>query len=105
MKNKTLEPDEDGMLPEYDFTGKNVVRGKHYLTRQQGYTIRIHNEDGTVTEKHIGPTVTLDPDVAIFFPNSESVNKVLRSLIALIPKLQMGEQKAKYNPRGSSTSL
>jgi len=100
MKNKTLEPDEDGMLPEYDFTGKNVVRGKHYLARRQGYTIRIHNEDGSVTERHVGPTVTLDPDVSAFFPDAESVNKALRiliSLISLIPSRQMGEEKAAYN--------
>lgn len=99
MKNKTLEPDEDGMLPEYDFTGKNVVRGKHYLARQKGYTIRIHNEDGSVTEKFIGPTVTLDPDVSFFFPDSESVNRALRMLISLIPVKQLGEEKAKYTAR------
>ena len=96
MKNKDLEPDEDGMLPEYDFTGKNVVRGKHYRARQQGYTIRIHNEDGSVTERHVGPTVTLDSDVSAFFPDAESVNKALRMLISLIPIKQMGEKKAKY---------
>lgn len=96
MKNKTLEPDEDGMLPEYDFTGKNVVRGKHYRDRQQGYTIRIHNEDGSVTIKQVGSTITLDPDVSTYFPDAESVNKALRALIALVPNKQVGEKKAQY---------
>ena len=99
MKNKTPESDEDEMLPEYDFTGKNVVRGKHYRAMQKGYTVRIHNEDGTTTVRHFGPTVTLDMDVSAYFPDSESVNKALRSLIALIPNNRLGEKKAKYTTR------
>ena len=97
MKNKTLKPDEDGLLPEYDFTGENVVRGKHYRAMQKGYTVHIHNEDGTITEQRFGPTITLDADVSVYFPDEESVNKALRSLIELIPNKQMGESKAKYN--------
>ncbi len=27
---RLVEDDDDGMLPEYDFTGKNGVRGKYY---------------------------------------------------------------------------
>ncbi|MFZ5821308.1 MAG: hypothetical protein ACOYYJ_15540 [Chloroflexota bacterium] len=99
MKNKKLEPDEDGMLPEYDFSGKNVTRGNHHLARKKGYTIRIHNEDGATTVQHFGPTVQLDPDVSDFFPDAESVNKALRGLIALIPKKQAAENKAKYTPQ------
>lgn len=87
---------DDGMLSEYDFTGKKGVRGKYYLGRQKGYTVHIHNEDGTVTIQHIGPTITLEPDVAVYFPDSESVNKALRTLIALVPNKQVGEKKAKY---------
>ncbi len=102
MKNKALEPDEDGMLPEYDFSGKDVVRGKHAKAMREGYTITIHNEDGTTTFQRFGPTVTLDPDVAVYFPNSESVNNALRTLIALVPVRQMGEKKAKYIVRKKS---
>ncbi len=94
--NKIPQDYDDGMLPEYDFTGKKDVRGKYYRARQQGYTVRIHNEDGTVTEQQFSPTITLDPEVGIYFPDSESVNKALRSLIALIPNQQIGEKKAKY---------
>ncbi len=96
MKNKNLEPDEDGMLPEYDFSGKNVKRGKHAEAMRRGYTVTIHNEDGTTTVQRFGPTVQLDPDVSAFFPDAESVNRALRGLIALIPNKQAAEKKAEY---------
>lgn len=99
MANDIPEDYDDGMLPEYDFTGKKGVRGKYYRSMREGYTVRIHNEDGTVTEQRFGPlenTVTLEPDVAAYFPDSESVNKALRTLIALVPNKQMGEKKATY---------
>ena len=86
----------DGMLPEYDFTGQKPVRGKYYLGRQKGYTVRVRNEDGTVTVRHYGPTITLDVDVAAYFPDSESVNKALRTLISIVPNKQISEKKAKY---------
>lgn len=91
------------MLPEYDFTGKNVVRGKHYRAMQKGYTVRIYNEDGATTVQQFGPTVTLDTDVSAYFPHSESVNKALRSLIALIPNKHLGEKKGKYAVRKKSS--
>ena len=94
------EPNDDGMLPEYNFTGKNVVRGKHYRLRQQGYTVWVNNEDGTVTVTYHPPAklaVELDSDVSAFFPDSESVNKALRGLIALIQ--QVSEPRAKYATR------
>lgn len=75
------------MRREYDFTGG--VRGKHYKALQKGYTIKIHKSDGTTAVKHVKPangTVVLAPDVLEYFPDSEAVNKALRSLIALIPK-------------------
>jgi hypothetical protein len=95
--------EDDDMLPEYDFTGKKGVRGKYYLDRRQGYTIRVHNEDGTITETRYGPEVRLDADVYAFFPDAESVNRALRALIALIPNKQVGEKKAKYAVRKKST--
>ncbi len=99
INNITSKDYDDGMLPEYDFTGKKGVRGKYYLGRQKGYTVRIHNEDGTITVQHFGPTITLEPDVAKYFPDSESVNNALRTLIALVPNKQIGEKKAKYEAR------
>jgi hypothetical protein len=37
----------------------------------------------------------LDPDVQQYFPDSEAVNKALRSLIALIPQKQSKVKKRK----------
>ena len=74
------------MRPEYDFRGG--VRGKHARALRQGYTIRIKHSDGSVEERHCtmeDGAVLLDPDVLQYFPDSESVNKALRSLIALLP--------------------
>jgi hypothetical protein len=78
---------DNDMRAEYDFTGG--VRGKYYKAMQAGYTITIHNADGTTVIKEVMPnegTVFLEPDVREYFPDSESVNKVLRCLISLLPK-------------------
>ena len=51
------------------------------------YKVTIHYEDGTSESRIVKPDViTLDPDVRAYFPDSESVNRTLRSLIALIPE-------------------
>ena len=56
------KPSEDEeMLEEYDFT--QGMRGKYAKRYHQGSNV-----------------VVLDPDVAERFPNSESVNRALRSL-------------------------
>lgn len=75
------------MRAEYDFSGG--VRGKHYHIMQAGYTITVHKADGTKVIKEVKPkegAVILEPDVREYFPDSESVNAALRSLIDLIPK-------------------
>jgi hypothetical protein len=83
---------EEDMLPEYDLRGRPHVRGKYYELMQQGHSVAILNEDGTETVTHYPPPpprpplVVLEPDVEEYFPDSESVNRALRSLIALIPK-------------------
>ena len=77
---------DDDMRAEYDFTGG--VRGKHYRAMQAGYTITIHKADGTTLVKEVKPAegaVVLEPDVREYFPDSDSVNATLRSLIRLIP--------------------
>jgi hypothetical protein len=56
---------------------------------QAGYTITIRQSDGTTVVKDVEPrtdTVVLAPDVREYFPDSESVNTALRSLIKLIPE-------------------
>jgi len=58
------EPEDDDLLPEYDFSG--AVRGKYYGRYQQGTNV-----------------ILLDPDVAEAFKDSESVNRALRLLLDL----------------------
>ena len=57
---KTIKQDE--LRPEYAFENLRIVE------RGPGRSNR-------------GKTVTLDPDVAVVFPNSEAVNKALRRII------------------------
>jgi hypothetical protein len=59
-----VEPDED-MLPEYDFSEAEV--GKYAERYARAFR-----------------TVGLDADVAEVFPNSESVNEVLRAVAGAI---------------------
>ena len=83
---KTTQTDGDTMRAEYDFTGG--IRGKHYRDMQAGCTITIHQPDGTTVVKEVKPeegAVVLAPDVREYFPDSESVNTALRSIIKLIP--------------------
>lgn len=102
MKKATNPSQSDNMLPEYDFTSKKGVRGKYAKAMQKGYSVRVLHEDGTVTVQHFVPkenAVLLDPDVKVYFPDSESVNRALRSLINLIPEKkarQTAEGRARY---------
>lgn len=77
------------MLPEYDFSGKEGVRGKYHQAYRQGHRVNITQEDGTVTTQYFtleDGVVLLAPDVRKYFPDSESVNQALRGLIKLIPQ-------------------
>ena len=83
---KTQTSEKDTMRKEYSFKGG--ARGKHHRALQNGYTMTIHNTDGTTTVQEIKPpkgAVILAPDVYKYFPDSESVNTILRSLIRLVP--------------------
>jgi hypothetical protein len=76
------------MLAEYDFSGKEGVRGKYYRAYQQGHTVKIHEKDGSINIQYFTleeGAVLLDPDVRAYFPDSESVNRALRGLIRLAP--------------------
>jgi hypothetical protein len=80
---------KDDMLPEYNLRGKKGIRGKYYRAYRQGHTVRIYEADGTVRVQHFTlaeGAVMLEPDVRVYFPNSEVVNETLRSLIALVPE-------------------
>lgn len=89
MDSNLTEPvlEDDDMHPEYDFS--SGVRGKYARAYREGYTITIHQEDGTTVTQHFKPdadAIILEPDVQEYFPDSEAVNRALRSLIALIPQ-------------------
>jgi hypothetical protein len=106
MKPKPIEPLDEDMLPEYDFTGQKGVRGKHAKAMREGYTVTIHQQDGTTLVQNFTlqeNAVVLDADVRGYFPDSESVNRALRALIALIPEKRpvVGEEQAKYEGKGS----
>jgi len=103
MKKEINNPQDYDMLPEYNFDGKKGVRGKYAKAIRKGYSVRILNEDGTVTVQHFIPkesAIILDPDVEMYFPDSESVNRALRSLINLIPEKKvkhMAEKRPGYS--------
>lgn len=64
MKRMSNDPD---MLEEYDFS--QGVRGKYAQRYAEGNNV-----------------VVLEPDVAEFFPDHDSVNEALRSLIPIIKR-------------------
>ncbi|MEW6347978.1 MAG: hypothetical protein AB1646_02870 [Thermodesulfobacteriota bacterium] len=81
---ETNRRDEHEMRAEYDFAG--CARGRHYRAMQAGYTITIHQADGTSIVKEVKPkegAIVLAPDVRENCPDSESVNAALRGLVKL----------------------
>ncbi len=75
------------MRPEYDFTGG--VRGKYARElRENGYTIRVYNADGTFTETRVlgERTIVLESDVSEYFPDLQAVNHALRTPLSLVPE-------------------
>lgn len=94
-KSKTRLGADKEMRAEYDFSGG--VRGKHDKAMEAGYTITIHKRDGTTVVKDVKPkpgTIVLSPELRPYFPNSESVNRVLRSLVTLIPRKESTAKKS-----------
>ena len=83
------------MRAEYDFS--KAERGKFYRPLDKGYSVHVTKKDGTVEVNHYmlaEGTVLLAPDVLEYFPNSESVNEALRSLIQLMDKVPSRKYKA-----------
>ena len=74
------EPD---MRDEYDFSAAR--RGQHHRAYRAGHLLRVIKDDGAVETTHFtlaDGAVMLDPDVKAAFPDSESVNRALRGLVA-----------------------
>lgn len=82
------------MRPEYDFRG--AVRGRHHRRLDKGYTVEVHQPDGTTVIEHyqlVEGAILLQPDVRAYFPDSEAVNKALRSLITLMAEMPPESKK------------
>ncbi|MEI6652485.1 MAG: hypothetical protein WCL42_07915 [Chlorobiaceae bacterium] len=60
-------PDDPDMLEEYDFS--KGVRGKYTARYSEGTNV-----------------VVIDPDVAKYFPDHDSVNEALRSLLSIVKR-------------------
>lgn len=76
MKRMRNDPD---MLEEYDFS--HGVRGKYAKKYAEGSNV-----------------VVIDPDIAEYFPDHDSVNESLRSLVAIIKKQSIGKGRRKARP-------
>ena len=89
------EATDDDMRNDYDFS--EGIQGKYHKFIGQPYTVEIHCEEGTVTERQ-GPVepLFLDPDVREYFPDSAAVNKALRALIALVPEQKEGSSDSSH---------
>ena len=73
---------DKAMRSEYDFS--EGIRGRHFKAYREGHTVEIRTRDGSIETHRFNQddgSIMLDPDVKQHFPNSESVNKALRSLI------------------------
>jgi hypothetical protein len=63
---------------------------------QAGYTITIHQADGTAMVKDVmlkEGAVVLEPEIQAYFPDSDSVNRTLRCLIPLLTKKHRAKAK------------
>jgi hypothetical protein len=92
-------PGDEHINSEYDFSiMKGAVRGKYFNAYRAGHQVVVHKEDGATTVQYFkleDGAVMLEPDVRKYFSDSESVNRVLRSLIAIIPSKRRTSAHAK----------
>ncbi len=87
---------DDDLRPEYDFS--QAVRGTHYHPLHEGYTIKIHKADGTIEVQQVmfePGTVRIDPDVQAYFPDAQSVNRALRSLMTIMEQIPETTKKTR----------
>jgi hypothetical protein len=80
---KTIESAE---IRPVDFSGG--IRGKHCAAYRRGHTVKVRQDDGTITVQKFIPdsdAVLIDRDVRDYFPDAASINNALRTLIGIIP--------------------
>ncbi len=73
---------DKNMRNEYNFSGGK--RGKHYKAYRDGHKVQIAREDGSESVQYFTRkegSVMLDPDLKSYYPDDESVNRALRSLV------------------------
>ena len=90
------------MRAEYDFS--EGVRGKHADAYHKGHTVTIHKKDGTTIVQNFKleeGAVILEPDVREYFPDAESVNHALRTLISIAPKRRRKISKSRSTDKGT----
>lgn len=78
----SMRDPETEMRDEYDFS--NARRSGHYREYREGHDVRVFEDDGSAEVRHFTlaeGAVMLDPDVKAAFPDSEAVNRALRSLV------------------------
>ncbi|MEW6028674.1 MAG: hypothetical protein ACOYZ8_01150 [Chloroflexota bacterium] len=85
MSNKSSKPKKkiSEMRAEYDFS--RGARGRHAAAYAEGHSVTIHKKDGTTVVQNFRleeGAVIIEPDVRKYFPDAESVNRALRSLIS-----------------------
>ncbi len=93
---KTSKKNKDEMRAEYDFS--DAKRGKFYRPSAKGFTAYVRKSDGIVETRHYElaeGAVWLAPDVREYFPDSDSVNEALRSLIRLMDELPSRRYKSR----------
>lgn len=78
-----MKKSNDEMLPEYDFSGKKGIRGKYSKAYRSGHSVRVYNGGKLISDEFFA---AIEPDVREYFPDSNSINKMLRKLIALVPR-------------------
>lgn len=90
------------MLPEYDFSGKKAVRGKYYRSLEKGYTVRVLNEDGTVTIRDFVPKENAE----LLEPNSESEQLVAADEFSVLTKQARKQAKlARLKPKDIKSAI
>ncbi|HLO16625.1 MAG TPA: hypothetical protein VK206_17460 [Anaerolineales bacterium] len=93
------------MRAEYDFS--NGTRGKHADAYQQEHTVTIHKKDSTTIVQNFKleeGAVILEPDVREYFPDAESVNNALRTLISIAPKARKKITRTRSGHKRTSQS-
>lgn len=83
MRRTSANSINDELRPEYDLSQlKSGVRGKYYPQANAGTNL-----------------VLIEPDLALAFPNEQSVNRALRLLLAAANEATSGLERHRAKPK------